>query len=122
MLYGKPWNKAPADKADWLQWFEAADGTRIFLAQGPIKSPKVLHQVWPQLRGMPDSPGDERVMVEFIVGTDGRVRDPRVVAHQGNALMASSLTAIQQTTYQPASLDGTPVPVISSSVFSIQSR
>lgn len=51
------------------------------------------------------------VVIECVVGTDGRVTDTRVV--QGQALLdGAALKAVQQWRYTPTLYQGIPVPVI----------
>jgi protein TonB len=51
------------------------------------------------------------VVIEAVIGTDGRVRDARVLKSVA-LLDGAALDAVRQWRYQPTLLNGVPVPVI----------
>ena len=51
------------------------------------------------------------IIFEVIIGTDGRVRDPRVL-HGVDGLTEAALEAVQQWVYTPTLLEGEPVDVV----------
>jgi protein TonB len=51
------------------------------------------------------------VCLEGTIGTDGVVRDLRIVRSGGPKLDRIALETVKKWRYQPAALDGVPVPV-----------
>jgi len=52
------------------------------------------------------------VAIEAIVGMDGYIKDPRVIASTGEEFSRAAMGAVEQWTYTPATLEGKPVQAI----------
>ena len=53
---------------------------------------------------------DGTVLLEAVIGTDGRIDDLRVI--NGHVLLSpAAIDAVRQWTYEPYLVDGEPVPV-----------
>jgi TonB family protein len=96
-----------------LQWIDEAGGARIYLGLDPVKHPVILHRVepvYPEAAKKTHLGG--RVAVEAIVGEDGQVHGARVVASHDGDLSRAALSAVEQWTYSPGTLEGKPIPVL----------
>ena len=51
------------------------------------------------------------VVLDLIVGDDGRVRDVKVVEGLDHGLTQSAIAALRDCRFSPGEKDGTPVPV-----------
>ncbi len=80
---------------------------------GDIKAPKVLNRVDPafteeakaaRIAGI--------VIIEALVGEDGVVRDAKVIKDLPMGLGQAAVDAVRQWTFEPATKDGKPVPVV----------
>jgi protein TonB len=79
---------------------------------GRIKEPEKLRHVPPVYPGIAQQAGVEgKVIVEAIIGIDGRVREARVVVSKP-LLDEAALSAVRQWVFTPTLLNGVPVPVI----------
>jgi protein TonB len=79
---------------------------------GRIKEPQKLRHVPPLYPAIAQQAGVEgKVIVEAIIGTDGRVREARVVVSKP-LLDDAALSAVRQWVFTPTLLNGVPVPVI----------
>jgi protein TonB len=79
---------------------------------GRIKEPaKILHvaPVYPVIAQQAQVEGV--VVIEAVIGTDGRVRQARVLRSKP-LLDEAALTAVRQWVFTPTTLNGAPVPVI----------
>jgi protein TonB len=86
--------------------------TRPLPVGGRIKVPaKVLHvpPVYPAIAQQARVEGV--VIIEAIIGTDGRVKEARVLKSQP-LLDGAALAAVRQWVFSPTLLNGVPVPVI----------
>jgi TonB family protein len=91
---------------------ETPDGQSIPFDK--VERPRIVQQVRPDY---PDAlvqlgaPG--RVVVETVIGIDGRPRQPRVLEAQGGgpAMKYAALEAVGQWRFEPARLEGKPVKV-----------
>lgn len=52
---------------------------------------------------------EARVLVELVVGTDGRVQDAKVVEPAGQGFDEAALAAVRQFVFEPATKDGKPI-------------
>jgi len=91
-------------------WTE--DGRKV--PRGKVEPPRILRQVrpeYPEKLNHAGVPG--RVIVETILGADGRPRSPRVLEMQGggHAMKYAALDALGQWRFEPAKLEGQPVAV-----------
>ena len=79
---------------------------------GQILAPKLVNKVapvYPELAKMSRAGGI--VIIEAVVGTDGRVKDTKVL--RGHALLDASATeAVRQWRYQPLLLNGVPTEFV----------
>lgn len=79
---------------------------------GDVKAPKVVKSVEPEYPASTRSAGREGVViVEGVIGVEGCVRDLRVLKSAGSELDLESLLATSRWRYEPARLNGRPVPV-----------
>ena len=79
---------------------------------GKISAPQVVHRVNPEYPPVAQQSrvgGD--VVLEAVVGTDGRVQSVRVVKSHP-LLEAAAVNAVKQWRYEPLRLNGTPVPFV----------
>jgi protein TonB len=79
---------------------------------GRIKIPaKVLHvpPVYPAIAQQARVEGV--VIIEAIIGTDGRVKEARVLRSKP-LLDEAALAAVRQWVFSPTTLNGVPVPVL----------
>jgi TonB family protein len=89
-----------------------ADGQEVPGAK--VERPKVIRQVRPEY---PDALIQERVpgqvVVEAVIGTDGRLSRPLVLNVQGGGpgMKYAALESLGQWRFEPARLEGKPVPV-----------
>lgn len=51
------------------------------------------------------------VLIDAIIGTDGKVKDPRVIFSPSPLLSVPSLEAVSHWEYKPYMLNGTPIEV-----------
>jgi TonB family protein len=51
------------------------------------------------------------VVLDLVVGDNGRVREVSVVSGLGYGLTAAAITAVKECRFSPGEKDGTPVPV-----------
>jgi protein TonB len=51
------------------------------------------------------------VVLDLVVGENGRVREVSVVSGLGHGLTAAAITAVKECRFSPGEKDGTPVPV-----------
>lgn len=79
---------------------------------GKVKAPVKVRHVPPIYPTIAQRAGVEGVVIiEAVVGTDGRVRQARVLRSQP-LLDEAALTAVRQWEFSPTKLNGVPVPVI----------
>jgi protein TonB len=79
---------------------------------GRIKEPAKIRHVAPVYPAIAQQARVEgTVVIEAIIGTDGRVKEARVVASKA-LLDEAALTAVRQWLFTPTLLNGVPVPVI----------
>jgi protein TonB len=79
---------------------------------GRIKEPAKIRYVAPVYPAIAQQARVEgTVVIEAIIGTDGRVKEARVVASKA-LLDDAALTAVRQWLFTPTLLNGVPVPVI----------
>jgi protein TonB len=86
--------------------------TRPVPVGGRIKIPaKVLHvpPVYPAIAQQARVEGV--VIIEAIIGTDGRVKEARILKSKP-LLDEAALTAVRQWVFSPTTLNGVPVPVL----------
>jgi TonB family protein len=80
---------------------------------GDVKAPVVIHRVnpmYPEAARRSEITGI--VIVEVLIGKDGRVKDAAVLKPLPFGLDQSALDAVRQWTFQPGTLNGEPVDVI----------
>jgi len=101
-----------ADKPPPLRWLEDRQGQRVYVCSDPIKAPSVRKKVIPKY---PESARrirrEGKVLIEGLLGTDGRVLLVDVVASPAPSLSQAAIEATLQWNYSPATLDGKPVAV-----------
>jgi protein TonB len=90
-------------------WPAAAGAVRV---GGAVKPPTRIVAVNPMYPEAAKSAGVQGVVImEAVIGTDGRVRDARVL-RSIPALDQAAVDAVTQWEYTPTLLNGAPVPVI----------
>lgn len=101
------------DSSGPLQWLDYADGTRIFRSSGPVKNPRITNKVVPRYpESARRSKISGRVVLEAVLTADGEVRGLEVLESPDVALEVSALEAASHWRYEPAILDGEPVPIL----------
>jgi protein TonB len=79
---------------------------------GVIKYPGKVHHVAPVYpRLAQDARVEGRVILEAVIGMDGRVQDVRILRSKP-LLDQAAMDAVRQWRFTPTLLNGTPVPVI----------
>jgi protein TonB len=77
---------------------------------GRVPQPELLHRVEPDYpRAAVDARMQGVVILETVVGEDGRVIDVRVLRSAGDVLDRAAVAAIRQWQYAPLELNGTRV-------------
>jgi tetratricopeptide (TPR) repeat protein len=61
---------------------------------------------------LPEDVKADGLAVEVVVGMDGKVRLPRVIAGRGKGGEAAALAAIRQWEFEPSTFEGRPIQVI----------
>jgi protein TonB len=84
----------------------------VRVESGRIREPKKIKDVHPIY---PDSAKQARlqglVILECLIGPDGKVRFARILRGTAPVLDAAALQAVRQWEYTPTLLDGRPMPV-----------
>lgn len=77
-----------------------------------IKAPTMVKRVNPEYPAEARAAGVQGIVIlEAVIGTDGKVTDARVL--RGNEMLTeAALTAVKQWAYAPTILNGTAVPVV----------
>lgn len=103
----------PAKKPRHLIWLEGSEGTRIYLPCEPITPPVIKTKVIPIY---PESARRSRlegkVWLYALLGVDGHPSQLQVVAAPSFTLASAATDAVNQWVYDPASLQGEPVPAL----------
>jgi protein TonB len=82
----------------------------VFRAGGDVKQAVVIHRVSPTYPPMAARAGINGVVVlECIIGSDGTIRDPRVVRSSFAAFNQPAIDAVSQWRFAPGTLHGHPV-------------
>ncbi|MNC85165.1 transport protein TonB [compost metagenome] len=90
-------------------WPAAAGAIRV---GGQIRAPVLVQRVNPVYPAIAQSARVQGVVIlEAVIGEDGRVRDARVL-RSIPLLDQAALDAVKQWAYEPTRLNGAPVPVI----------
>lgn len=99
-------------EAQSLRWLEDRQGLRVYACDGPVKNPVVKKKVAPRYPKSARSAYEQgRVGLEVLLAIDGRIQQVDVVTSTAPALSQAATKAVRQWTYEPATLDGKPVPV-----------
>lgn len=78
-----------------------------------IEPPGLIHEVTPDYTEQARRAGLEgEVLLEIVVGSDGAVRDVKVLRRLGSGLDQQAVDAVRQWRFSPARRLGTPVAVI----------
>jgi TonB family protein len=96
-----------------LLWLEDRQGTRIYLPCKPLKAPVIkakVNPIYPESARRSQVQGD--VWVYALLGADGRPMQVQVIAGAAPELARSAVDAVSRWVYEPATLDGEPVPVL----------
>jgi protein TonB len=78
---------------------------------GDVKAPVLLKQVQPTFRQRRVEHQLGVLIVEAIVGKDGKLRDVKVYRGPNNSFTREALAAIRRWEYKPATRKGVPVDV-----------
>jgi TonB family protein len=94
-------------------WTSAAHDSEFAGVEHPATRPGCEATQPPQALATPDPLVDEpesnaKVTVSFIVGTDGRVHSPLVLASAGSSEDRTILDAVRTWRYRPATCNGVP--------------
>jgi len=88
-------------------------GGGIYRVGGGVSAPRVIYQPEPEYsEEARKAKYQGTVVVECVVGPDGRVRDMHVVRSLGMGLDQKALEAVKQWKFDPARKDNTPVSVL----------
>jgi TonB family protein len=88
-------------------------GTGVPRVCGPVVAPRVLKEVQPNYS--PEGIGAKiqgRVLLDAIVGTDGKVRDVRIVYGLEPSLNREAVEAAKKWRFAPATSNGAPIATI----------
>lgn len=84
----------------------------VYQIGGDVKPPKLIHKVEPEYtQAAKDAKIEGAVHVEVVIGTNGRIRDPRVVQSLDPGLDNCALDALSQWLFEPGTKKGEPVAV-----------
>jgi TonB family protein len=87
-------------------------GGGAFRVGGGVSPPVPIYKVEPEFtEAARKAKYQGTVLVQIVVGADGRVQDPRVVKAVGLGLDEKALEAVKQWKFKPGMKDGRPVPV-----------
>jgi TonB family protein len=90
-----------------------AFGTGVHRACGPVKQPKLVKEVQPNYsREGIAAKIEGRVLLDAVVGIDGKVTDMRVVFGLLDSLDHEAREAVKKWRFEAGTLDGVPVPTI----------
>lgn len=94
-------------------WTSAVHDSEFAAVEHPATRPGCEATQPPQALATPDPLVDEpelnaKVTVSFIVGTDGRVHSPLVLASAGSSEDRTILDAVRSWRYRPATCNGVP--------------
>lgn len=106
-MQGVPYKLEPADASGPVVELEADAPKPVGLTDARLLIRVVPY--FPEALRRDRQEGD--VEVHFIVGSDGRVREPQIVKSAGYELDQQLLRALEFWRYEPARLDGRPVAV-----------
>ena len=111
----RPREDAPAFLT--LEWIEEPGGGRIYLPCIAIRPPGRIGVERPDsFEKKVASDPDSRVVLEGVIGPDGRFENLRVITTRKPELSDRALEAVRKWTYDPATLGGEPVPVLATLV------
>jgi periplasmic protein TonB len=84
----------------------------FFRPGGDIKTPTKIHHVAPVYPGIArEAKVEGMVIIEATIGTDGRVKDTRVLRSEP-LLEQAAVAAVRQWRFTPTLLNGVPVPIL----------
>lgn len=87
-------------------------GEEVFEIRDGISPPRVKYQTEPEFpEGERRKHRQGQVTIRAIVGTDGRIHEPRVIRSMNPEFDQRALTTINQWIFEPAVKDGRPVAV-----------
>lgn len=102
-------NSAPANTAPTVP---VPDERGIYKVGGPVSAPKLTRVVDPEYSKQAEHDKLQGVcIVELVVDSQGMPRDIRIAQPLGKGLDENAIKAIRQYRFQPAKLNGKPVPV-----------
>jgi TonB family protein len=94
---------------EWPKTISSSSGP--FRAGGDVTAPELIERVNP---AYPERSGTYTlgvVILECVIGTDGRVRSVRVLKGPGNEFEQAIVVAISQWRFKPGTLHGRPVEI-----------
>jgi len=105
--------RKPVDRPRHLLWLEDNQGVRIYLPCEPVTAPTVKTKVKPHYPEFDRQHRIEgRVWLYALVGADGRPIQVEAIAEPSPSLASAAKDAVDQWMYEPATLDGKPVPAL----------
>jgi TonB family protein len=88
------------------------DGTqKVYISTKSVKSPQVLHTQEPEFPKR-QLKSHARVSLYFVVDDRGKVRFPTVDESPGPDFSNAAIKAVEKWSFQPATINGVPVPVL----------
>ncbi len=97
-----------AEPATGSAFFTPPDGAKESVnCLSPIKSPTAVYDPDPERPRT--SGGQTPVVINMVVGTDGKTHDLRVTSAPNRDFDKAALEAVRQWTFKPATCDGEPV-------------
>jgi TonB family protein len=101
------------EKSPFLRWFEERGESRIYHPGGAIELGKPVRKDPPRYPAAAHAEKRQgRVVLEGVLGPDGRFLDLRVVDAPYPDLGSAGLEAARGWVYAPSLLDGRPVPLL----------
>lgn len=84
----------------------------VYPIGGDVKPPRLIHKVEPEYtQAAKDAKIEGAVHVEAVVGTNGRIRDARIIQSLDAGLDNCALDALNQWLFEPGTRKGEPVAV-----------
>jgi TonB family protein len=92
---------------------QPSSGETVYKVEGEVKAPKILYQPVPSYTSEAKAKKIEGlVLLQVVVGEDGKVRQAKILRGLGHGLDEAALDAVlNQWKFQAGTLHGKPVPV-----------
>jgi len=101
-------------------WWNGLEGEEVFSWTSPRTMPRpaensegVFERVGARTQGLDCRADHERIVLQFVVDADGELVDTRIPGDpKGDACEAMARLALFDVTWEPATIDGTPVHAV----------